>query len=315
MHFDRHAKFALFGAALALVLAGLGFRAAIAQLNIYLQKEPVPIREGLANIPSTLGPWRRVGDDQILSEAIVEELGTRQYLNRTFVREARAGAVRGGARADDGPPRDQKGTEPLLALHIAYYTGMIDAIPHVPERCWVAGGMVLVDSARIVPLTLDTSAWSSASVPPNRATGLPYRTAEAFDSVLRRFVPVHVPIGEFAVRAMEFQDESRPEQRMIGGYFFIANGRVTSSALDVRKLAFQRTDQYAYYTKVQFAMPARGDDEHRWERFQEYASEFLDELLPHLMRSLPDWPEVEARGAPATSGATPPSPSADASAN
>jgi len=298
MRFDRQAKFALFGAALALVLAGVGFRAAIAQLNIYLQKEPVPIREGLANIPSSLGPWRRVGEDQILSEAIVEELGTRQYLNRTFVRDARSESARSGAGPGETPRRDQKGTDAMIALHIAYYTGMIDAIPHVPERCWVAGGMVLVDGARIVPLTLDTSAWGTSKVPPNRATGRPYQTADAFDSVLRRFVPVHVPVGEFAIRAMEFQDEARPDQRMIGGYFFIANGRVTSSALDVRKLAFQRTDPYAYYTKVQFAMPARADDDRRWERFQEYTSEFLDELLPHLMRSLPDWPEVEARGVP-----------------
>ena len=61
------------------------------------------------------------GDDVVLDTAQVEELGTDRYLNRTYAR--------------DGHPDNG-----WIALHIAYYTGMIDAVPHIPDRCYEGAG-------------------------------------------------------------------------------------------------------------------------------------------------------------------------------
>lgn len=278
MRFDSSARIALVVAAVTLLVSGLGFRAAIGRLNLYLRKEPVQLRLPLATMPSIVAPWRQAGEDRLFSAAVVEELGTQQYLDRFYLRS--------DDRADG------------LHLHVAYYTGMIDAIPHVPDRCWVAGGLVPVTSPRVVPLEIDDSLWTPSDAPLNNATGEPYRRTDAVDPTSGRIVSVHLPIGDFALRAIEFQRDDRPEERLIGGYLFLANGRVTASALDVRALAFERTDRHAYYCKVQIAMSTSADDETRWEQFEERSSELLGALLPHLMRRLPDWPEVEAGARP-----------------
>ncbi|MBM4102374.1 MAG: exosortase-associated EpsI family protein, partial [Phycisphaerae bacterium] len=102
-----------------LVLSSIAFRASVAALNVYLRKEPVALRESFDTIPTKLGRWRRVGQDGRMGDAMTESLGTNQYLDRHY--------------ALDGD--SSKG---VLLLHIAYYTGMVDAVPHVPERCWGA---------------------------------------------------------------------------------------------------------------------------------------------------------------------------------
>ncbi len=87
MLFDRQAKLAFIIACGTLVLCGIGFRSAVVYLNVYLEKEPVELRRHLATIPRTLGRWRAVGEAQPLPEAVIETLGTRQYLDRFYVLE------------------------------------------------------------------------------------------------------------------------------------------------------------------------------------------------------------------------------------
>jgi hypothetical protein len=287
MRFDSRAPYALAAALAMLLLAGLGFRAAVHQLEIVLRKERIDLRGPLNTIPgSLLAPgvgglppgreWKQADKDVILSQPIVEELGTEVYLNRELLR-----------RADDRNDR--------MSLHIAYYTGLIDAVPHVPERCWVAaGGLTPVGTPRDVPLLVDLSRATPSSAPPNRATGDLYAQLELMDAISRRFESVHLPIGEFGMRVSEYQSEDDPNKRHLGGYCFIANGRITPSAGGVRALAFQPSERHAYFCKIQFAMLCSAEEEDRWERFQQLSSEVFNQILPHLMRRLPDWPQVEA---------------------
>lgn len=258
-------------------VSGFGLRAVIHQLNIFLRKEAVPLRAPFAGIPSRLGEWQQIGSDVIMDEAMVEELGTRQYLDRRY--------------ALDGDP--SKG---VINLHLAYYTGMIDAVPHVPERCWVAGGLTQVDEAKFLPIEVNRSTWRPSDVPPNRASGLPYHETDVRD-LLRGVVPVHMPVDDLELRTVEFQSTNDPDTRVIGGYLFLANGRATSSAIGVRKLAFDRTDKYAYYCKLQLTMVTSARHEDRLESYQAQCADFLSHLLPHLMLRLPDWPEIEATAA------------------
>jgi hypothetical protein len=74
------------------------------------------------------------------------------------------------------------------------------------------------------------------------------------------------------------------------GYFFVANGGHTDSALGVRRLAFRLTDRYAYYLKVQVGSGSVQSA----EELAEVSSSLLHELLPEIMRCVPDWSAVEA---------------------
>ncbi len=273
MRFDSSARLALVVATVALVACGIGFRLAVGALNVYLQKEAVPLRGPLTRVPVALGPWQRHGDDAVLSTEIRQALGTDQYIDRDYRRTEESGVAR-------------------LNLHVAYYTGMIDTVPHVPERCWGAGGMVMTQETFVMPLDIDRSAWRESDVV-NRSTGQRYAMFDVIDPISRRMEQVHMPIGDFELRVTEFQSSEDPEQRLIGGYLFIANGRLTSSAFGVRALAFQATDRHAYYAKVQFSMGAHASDPNRFETFRELSSDLLNRLLPYLMRQLPDWPSVE----------------------
>jgi len=273
IRFDAHAKYAFIAACLALVGSGLGFRVAVSHLNIYLQKEPVHLREHFATIPRSLDSWRAEGQDAQFDAAMLETLGTDVYLDRTY-----------GHVSDDSVK---------MSVHLAYYTGMIDAIPHVPDRCMVAGGFDQESRSRNVSLDIDTTMWIDDPEHVNRKSGVPYPLVSFPHRIRGDMVTVRMPLGEFAIRVTEFSHRAAPNGRIFAGFFFIANGHVTANPLDVRALAFDKTDKYAYYCKVQFTM--FGDADFDEAAFAAHVSDILTELLPEIMRCLPDWAEVEAR--------------------
>jgi hypothetical protein len=104
-----------------------------------------------------------------------------------------------------------------------------------------------------------------------------------------------MPLGDIAATTIEFQDPKKPEDRQVGGYFFIANGRAVSSSYGVRQAAFNLRDRYAYYCKIQLTKRGKVDkpDGSLLDPFKADAAEILDELIPHVMRSIPDWPTYE----------------------
>jgi hypothetical protein len=177
-------------------------------------------------------------------------------------------------------------------VHIPYYTGLIDAVPHVPDRCLKAGGWVPTRLPENMVLPIDRSTWSPDPDRVNLDTGKPYLLKAFRHHVTGEQLAVRMPIGDFELRTTEFRDASRPDVRIFAGYFFIANGRVTPTPEGVRSLAFDLTSKSAYYAKVQFTMQATGDMTQ--EIFAEKVAEFAGELLPELMLCLPEWSEIEA---------------------
>ncbi len=274
MLFRPHIRFAFAAVVVVLVLSAVGFRAAVAALDLYLRKEPVPLRESLDTIPTKLGRWRRVGVDARLGTAMVESLGTHFYLDRQY--------------AIDGDP--SKG---VITLHIAYYTGMVDAVPHVPERCWGAAGLNMVSQPATLAIPIDRSQWKVSSEFRNAATGDAYPTARVVDPVTRREEVVLMPIGEAEMSVTVFQDERTPDAWLVGGYMFVANGRLTHSPYVVQTYAFDLSNRFAYYCKVQCSTVVTGG-EGAVDRWTAMTAELLTELLPPLMRRLPDWSQVEA---------------------
>ena len=141
MRFERGALVAYVVVLAAMLVGAFGFRAAVQRLDYYLVKDPVELREPLDAIPTTLGRWRRVGEDRLFTDAVIEELGTRNYLDRTY--------------AIDGDPR--KGS---VGVHLAYYTGTIDDVPHIPERCWAVAGNLMTLAPAAMPLEVGLERWS-----------------------------------------------------------------------------------------------------------------------------------------------------------
>lgn len=280
--FDDRAPVALVALVVVLMAGGIGFRLAAGMLSVYLSKEPVELRAHFDTIPRRLGDWTAEGDSRKFDAAMEEELGTDLYLDRTYANPANPAM-------------------PELMLHIAYYTGMIDAVPHVPDRCLVAGGLDAEARPVNLPLAIDTAAWPRSETLVNRASGLPYPVLERLDPVTRRRVPVLMPIGDLQLRSSEFRSTRSPGVAIRAGYFFIANGRVAVTPEQVKSLAFQPSEKHAYYCKVQVL--AQGTDLTE-AAFVEAAADLIESLLPELMNCLPDWAEIE-RGETGQAGRTP----------
>jgi hypothetical protein len=255
---------------------GLGLRATMQMLDVYTRKEAVPLRQDLGSLPAKLGRWQKVGEDQQMDAAMVESLGTDKYLTRTY--------------ALDGDP--VKGS---VSLHLAYYTGMIDTVPHIPERCWGAGGLIQRGDPVLIDLDLPALSRTTDASPTNVATGRQYPVADVTNPVTLSVEQVFLPVGDAAMTLTTFQDQRQPNWEQLGGYFFIANGRCTPTTFGVRGLAFNMTDRYAYYCKVQLSARYPVGDTPSSVAFKAQAEDFLTQLLPHLMRRLPDWPTVERR--------------------
>ena len=288
MRVDRRVRSAFVAGCVTLVVGGLGFRVALAQLQVYLKKEPVALREPLDTLPAKLGRWKQVGKDTTFSDALIEELGTRNYLDRFY--------------AIDGDT--EKG---VVEVHAAYYTGMVDTVPHIPERCWNANGLVMTGQPAVRPIAVDRSGWDLKGGPEQPGTGLRYPTTEVRDVITRRSTRVSLPLGELSMTVSAFQDPRSPRQTALGGYLFIANGALTPSALAVRNLSFKLTDRYAYYCKLQFSARLDGAPEKVLPEFDTMVGELMQHLLPHLMQSLPDWPAIErgtSSGAATNTGTT-----------
>ena len=262
--FDSRAPRALVIFCVTLVVSAVGFRLAVAQLNIYLRKEPVDLRASFDNIPRRIGAWEATGEDKKLEATGVEALGTSLYLDRIY-------------RLDSS--RSGPAGEPPILFHLAYYTGQIDAVPHVPDRCLVAGGFNAMGTPVNIPLSLDKSTWEDDP-------DSDYPIVSRRDPVTGRNVPVRMPLGEVALRTTEFSDNSNPGAKIFAGYFFVANGGIAVTPGDVKRLAFRASEKRAYYCKVQVLSAGKGIDQ---DSFVERATEFLDLMLPEIMICLPDW--------------------------
>ncbi|HMN41522.1 MAG TPA: exosortase-associated EpsI family protein [Phycisphaerales bacterium] len=262
----------LFGSA-----AALG--GAIRFFKLYTKKLPIQVTAKCASVPATTAHWERVGGDEYLKEEVIETLGTTNYVSRTYV---------------ERQPKDPKSPRGVQ-FHLAYYTGMIDTVPHVPDRCFVAGGAVMAGGPWVVPVPLDRAEWTidpAASADVRDATGerdVAIYSARMGPDSAAPGNRVRLPRGieHLDMRVFEFKSPGSDEP-MYSGYFFIANGALTSLAQNVRLLAFDLRSDYAYYMKVQFtATRIKGPEE-----LAKMAGSLLDDLLPDVMLCTPDWTEV-----------------------
>ncbi len=282
---------AFIAAMLLLVASAAGLSAVVRTLGAHLTKLPIQpdsgykqlsIPDKLVGWPDIDHGWRQVGQDRSMSVEEEEELGTKDTISRLYVELA---------PKDSSKPRG-------VQLHTAYYTGMIDTVPHVPDRCITAHGTQMDGSPKVVDVPIDMS---RLTVHPEADPAKPtvYRMRNLS---IGRQVALPRGIEKLQMTVTPFKDPDG--RRFFAGYFFIANGGVVASANGVRLLAFRLQDDYAYYLKVQVTSNDVGSE----EELGRLTGEFLNNLLPEISYRIPDWTEVEAGRypvRPAAGGAPP----------
>jgi len=266
---------------LLLAISAIGFTGAIDAYQVHLRKLPIspPGDRAVAALPTETTSWERVGPDRVMAEDVVKTLGTSNYVSRVFKQ------------------KDPGSSKPvLIELHAAYYTGMIDTVPHVPERCFVGGGLQPGSSSTRMPLPMNTDLWAVDRTVEPEFAGEAGAIYTARTDNRRSDAPglrVRLPRGvtpDRPVRAMvsDFVDQ-QGEGQLYAGYFFVANGGTVASANDVRTLAFDLQSDYAYYLKVQVTSGTVSSK----EELMEHGGSLIGELLPEIMRCVPDWIEVQ----------------------
>lgn len=258
-----------FAATLAILLvSAVGLRAALAVKGVYLSKSPIYAEGDLQfhSMPTTYDTWERVGADAVMSAEVLETLGTRNYLSRWYARKG----------SDKSAP---------VELHLAYYTNMVDTVPHVPERCFVGGGMSITGSSKVLRIPIDMDRFfADRDADPAKHKGRIFKGRDSFG----RDVRMPVGLEELRMNVTRFTHPGS-DKPVFAGYFFIANGGIVPLAEQVRLLAFDLKERYAFYAKVQFTSAAATSE----EELAQTAASMLNEMLPDIMRRVPDWVEVE----------------------
>ncbi|MBI1336971.1 MAG: exosortase [Phycisphaera sp.] len=249
-----------------LLTATGGLNAVVVMTKTVLIKEPIPLRMSLSKIPSTIGPWELVAEDPPLPPEQLETLGTEMYISRTY--------------ADKSLPKDDPAS--IAKLHVTYYTGKPDTAPHVPDRCYVAGGMKPVN-IRETTLHFTGPAYSSinglwfaaSQLPPGR---------------------VHLPSNQASATLFTFTGAKSTQAANVI-YFFSANGKFLSTPEGVRLQGFDPRDRYSYYAKIEVLMPLVSDTQRAVERVET----FLSYALPEVQACLPDWDKATGKKLPTQS--------------
>ena len=274
------------GVVAAILLVGaVGLNGAVASLKLSFQKLPVALRHPVLSVPAQFGPWVQVTPDVRFSAEIEEQLATLDYLDRWYVDLRKASpALRdewaaAKVKDEDLSRRLQQNVvenDPFGAVkvHVAYYTGGVDTVPHIPERCMVAGGF-------------DPTGQSVAAIDTDLGRG-----------------PLNMSFVQF--QQHEGRAQGRRPQTISIAYVFQVNGDYEYDAIaGVRKRLQNLFETYGYFAKIE-VMTAAGNADAAPAKAA--IGDFLHSALPEIETVLPDWNEVEkgdpnaARNAARTGG-------------
>lgn len=262
---------------LAFSAASFGF--ALSAYKITLRKLSINAEHGIvtSDIPARTASWERARNEKGQEipdfregSEVEKTLGTTNYVSRYYME-----------RRPANPSRPI-----MLQLHLAYYTGMIDTVPHIPDRCFVGGGMQIGDIVGDIPLQLDQSLWQLDESVPKGQQPMYKVFVQGKEPYGGLYVRLCRDPGSIAMRTRKFL--TGDGAGLFAGYFFIANGGHTPAPEGVRQLAFDLTSTYAYYMKVQITSSSCRTP----EEFRAACSSLIGELIGDIMRVTPDWVKV-----------------------
>jgi len=251
-----------------LAISALGLNVAVGYLKLKFLKDRVDLKQELSTLPAQLGDWVQVSKDEPLDKELQAQLGTEKYVFRDFVNTKLVSAAE-LAKFDGLGSRERKelasqiqALKPnaVISLALTYYTGGVDTVAHIPERCYVADGYQPVD-------TPETASWDMG---PNRLGKTPANP-------------------KIDVRFINFEDQTgarRITKRV--AYFFFANGQYESDPLSVRQTLENLQYKHAFYSKVELMSIIPDHDE-----CAKVMSSFLTSAMPEVEKCYPDWDSVE----------------------
>ncbi len=273
-----------------LLISAVGLNAATQFLKLHFLKAPVPLpvkslSDEAEGIPAHMGSWAQALGDEPLNPDVEAALGTKQYIQRYYVDtrfDARAwGLLHNPSKKERDErlndfvkdySRDAKGDlqVPVLTVGVTYYTGLVDTVAHIPERCYVASGFQE----------------ASRSVEP-AGPGHAIRFADGKDRKLKYTL-------------INFDDQTDQEHGVFVAYFFQVNGKYTDDAIVVRRTLQDLTEKYGYYAKIEVKaanheVKGSPTPEYR-DKVRKAIEDFIGAALPEIEKRLPDWQHVKAGG-------------------
>ena len=131
-----------------LVLAAVTLNVLVPKLKITFRKLPVEPAEPLKSIKADLGPWAQISVDRAMSPDFEHELGATYYLFRDYIdtRKLKPDDRRRLLAASMEDREKMRLTlkdldaGAVVKFALTYYTGAVDTVPHVPDRCYAADG-------------------------------------------------------------------------------------------------------------------------------------------------------------------------------
>jgi len=202
-----------------LATAAFGMSVAIDVLGLYLEHEPIALKESLELLDEKgLGSYTVVGKQKIEDHDIIEALGTTDYIQ--WVLE------------DPEVPADSAVRKCML--FITYY-GSPDIVPHVPEECYMGGGNQRMSSESIMLSLCDNSSEQSTGQGRINLTN----------------------VKEVACRYLVFQSPKaglwKIESKFPILYLFNVNGQYRNSREDVRFVLNKNIyGKHSYFSKVEW---------------------------------------------------------------
>ncbi len=250
-----------------LIVAAVGLRSTVSGMKLTFRKLPVQPAAPLLTIGPQLGPWLQVNVDRPENPDIEHALGTREYIFRTYLDLRKLPeADRERLVAATLEQREELLNNKIridlawtIRIGVTYYTGSVDTVPHVSERCFVADGWK--------PSSFEIVTWP----------------------ILKRDDPAERNVD---VRLMNFEDQIgersfRPRQVC---YFFQVNGKYLQDPIfGVRKELQNLFQKHAYFAKVELVT---GLD--KAADAAPVMEDFLVNAMPDIESVLPDWKAVIA---------------------
>ncbi|HWE02524.1 MAG TPA: hypothetical protein VG326_08940 [Tepidisphaeraceae bacterium] len=265
-------------------IAAVTLNSAVARLKMHFHKLPVALRVNSLKegIPQKLGRWVMVSKDQAIDPEIEQVLLTREYVFRDYVdsmkiSEAEIELLKNApAQERDSKLSELQKNNPasVMRVGVTYYTGLVDTVAHVPERCYVADGF---EVKQYEEQTADLGKYPDGSP----------RT------VTFRFVGFEDQAGLVHVERVA---------RNVG-YVFHCNGSYTSSPFEVRARLQNLLEPYGYYAKIEMMTAAplplglyhNVFDANNHDASVTAMESFLKEALPEIEKCLPDWKALHAK--------------------
>lgn len=267
-------------AVVLLSVAAATLNSATEFLQLHFRKRAVPMRvaalDGPDGIPAVLGHWLQITRDTPLDPDTEHVLGTKQYIkDRAYLDMRVVGSdERQTLKAMSEQDRDaelqriaEENPTAVIHLGVFYYTGLVDTVAHIPERCYIADGYDVTTSQT-------RSDVNFGQYPDGRDRVVSYRF-------------------------INFEDQTgqRRESRNVA-YLFHVNGHYESAPLGVRRSLENLFEPYGYYAKIELmtASPSRSGDPAGGQAAQARTlaayDDFLNALLPQFERCMPDWQKL-----------------------